>query len=139
MISRDSYRSLRWRFFVAVVLVLAFTGVVWNETGDTAKYLWLDLVIGFVLAALSHVAWWAFKRRWRASRAVLREAYQDLDVVQREQSRRIGRRLGELHGRRASARLPDGQNAVVRGAARHAGRSIGTLRRAFRDGYGSGK
>ena len=129
---KDRSRRLVWQLLVAVVLVAAFTGVAWDDSGGSSTYLPVDLAVGAGATALIYGSWWLVKRSLAASQRAFRRGYEEAMALESRQARRLGRWLGVMQAR---ARRPEQREAMVRDAAGRAGRLVGSLRREFREGY----
>lgn len=131
--AKSPFRRLVSRLLLAVLLVLVFTGVAWDESGDNGRHLGTDLAIGAGATAVIYSCWWLAKRVIEASKRALRQGYEEALALENHHARRVGRWLGEAR-RRASR--PEHGEAMVRDAARRAGHFVGSAKRAFREASG---
>jgi hypothetical protein len=108
---------------LALFLVVVFTGVAWDDSGGDGKYLGMDVAVGVGATGVIFACWWLVKR----SLAGAKRAFRDALALERQQRRNV---LPPLSARRQSLNA----TPVVRDVAGRAGRFVGTLRRAYREG-----
>ncbi|MGC8626747.1 MAG: hypothetical protein ACP5VR_04175 [Acidimicrobiales bacterium] len=127
-------RSLLRRLLVALFLVLVFTGVAWEESGEDSRHLLgADLAVGAGATALMYALWWLAKRSLAATKSAFRQGYEEVLALQDRHGRQLGPWAANAHKYASRA---ERREAALRAAAAHAGRFVGSTRRAFRDGYG---
>ena len=124
---RKGSRVLLRRVLLALFLVIVFTGVAWDDNGSDGRYLGIDLAVGVGTTAVIYGCWWLVKRSLIGAKRALREGYGDALALERRQRPYVARRSSEP-GRGAKP------TPVVRDLAGRAGRFVGSVQRAYRDG-----
>lgn len=94
------------------------------------------LAVGLGASALVYGCWWLARRAARRTRKAFYQAYHDALAVPGHRSAGPGHRVVEA-GRKAGR--PEYGQAVLRSSARRAGRFVGSVRQAYRDGLEGGK
>jgi len=125
-VSKGSRVLLR-RFFVGLFLVIVFTGIAWDDSGGDSRYVGIDVAVGVGATAVICACWWLAKRSLVNVRKALHEGYSDRLSLERKQGRYLPRWLFEP----SSSAKP---TPVVRDLAGRAGRFVGSVRRAYREG-----
>lgn len=114
-----------------VGLVVILTAMAWSETGNGPQHLETALAVGLVASALVYGCWWLAKSVARRTYRAFRQGYHDALALRGNWPARLGRKPAEA-GRNAGR--PEYRQAVLRGSARWAGRFVGSVRQAYRDG-----
>jgi hypothetical protein len=120
-------RVLLSRVLLTLFLVIVFTGVAWDDKGSDGRYLGIDVATGLGANAVIYACWWLVKRSLVGAKRALHEGYRDALALERKQGRYLPRWLSEP--RRSAKPTP-----VVRDLAGRAGRLVGSVQRAYRDG-----
>jgi hypothetical protein len=120
-------RVLLSRVLLTLFLVIVFTGVAWDDNGSDGRYLGIDVAVGLGTTAVIYACWWLVKRSLVGTKRALHEGYRDALALERKQGRYLPRCLSEPS--RSVKPTP-----VVRDLAGRAGRFVGSVQRAYRDG-----
>jgi hypothetical protein len=129
--TNKTIRSLLRRLLVTAGLLVVLSAIGWTETSDGPHHLEGAVAFGVGAWALLYGIWWLGRRTARRARSAFHQGYQSTVVIKGDQSARLGRRLAEA---RSNAARPEYRQEVVRGSARRAGRFVGSVKQAYRDG-----
>jgi len=126
-------RALLRRVLLALFLVIVLTGLAWDDGGGDSRYLGIDLAVGVGGTAVICGCWWLVKRSVVGAKKALDESFRDTQVLKlkRQQGQYRPRWLPEPS--RGAKRTP-----VVRHWAGRAGRLVGSVQRAYREGRSDG-
>ncbi|HUB70754.1 MAG TPA: hypothetical protein VL984_10060 [Acidimicrobiales bacterium] len=150
-------RTLVKRTLLALFLVAVFAAVSWDDSGGGTKYLGVDLAVGVGTTALIFSCWWLVKRSLVSARKTLGDGLRGALALERTEGRPSRSTLPERASGAATAPVvpgppsrpspasPTGPTSSTPSApainvlAGRAGRFVGTVRRAYREGRtGSG-
>ena len=135
----STHRTLRTflrRLVVAAGLLAVLSAIGWTETSDGPHHLEAAVAFGLGASALLYGIWWLARRTARRARNAFHQGYQGASAIKGDQAARLGRRLADA---RQNAARPEFGQEVVRGSARRAGRFVGSVKQAYRDGLGGDK
>jgi hypothetical protein len=124
-------RFLLRRLLLTVSLVLVLTAIAWSETDGGPRHLETAFVVGLGASALIIGCYWLTKRCARRTRRAFHQGYHEHLALKGDQQQAFGRRLAEAP---RNALRPGYRDEVVRRSARGAGRFVGSVRQAYRDG-----